>query len=657
MERDGNKLETPLPQQRIVITILLFGGALLVIVGQSLYVIVPKSQSPLALLIIGLGLLSFGAAGYLISGKQVPDQLAKIRDRILSYLDISAAQLMLLLLSPVFALAAALAAGDNWLTLNWPISIFAWLAAVAMVFVGSYQFQLEERPHIDRTDAVILVAFFALAFVSRAIAINSIPTTLSGDEGSAGLMALRFINGEANNLFTVGWFSFPALYFAVQSLGIVLLGQTIAGLRILSVVSGALTVVALYWLVKIIFGRITAILAAGFLATYHYHIHFSRIGLNNIWDGFFAVLALAGVAYGWFRARRLGFLIAGLAVGLGQYFYVTIRIIPLLLLIWAGSAFIVDRATFRKRLPDMILAAGVAVVIALPLIVFFIRHPNEFNAPLQRVTIFGGWLEREANMRGVTPLSVIWGQIATTALGFTHEPLRDLYNPGAPLLLPVAAGFFLLGLLWLLTHPNLGSFLVLLPIAAVILAGGLSVDAPASQRYVIAAPMAAVLVAIPIAETVKWLKRNWPNYQVLIIVGAALVMFGLAANDLRYYFGEIYDSYVLGGVNTQAATELAFFLQGQEPEPDVYFFGFPRMGYNSLSTIPYLVPNIDAKDIEQPLTSAPSWRLTKPTVFIFLPERLSELPYVITAYPGGKLREIRQEDGKPLFIAYEYVPQ
>ena len=148
----------------------------------------------------------------------------------------------------------------------------AWLAAVAMVFVGGYQFHLEKRPHVDRTDAVISVSLFALALAFRAIAINSIPTTLSGDEGSAGLMALRFINGEANNLFTVGWFSFPTMYFAVQSLGIALLGQTIAGLRIFSVVSGALTVVALYWLVKIIFGRVTAILAAVFLVTFHYHI-------------------------------------------------------------------------------------------------------------------------------------------------------------------------------------------------------------------------------------------------------------------------------------------------------------------------------------------------------------------------------------------------
>ena len=115
----------------------------------------------------------------------------------------------------------------------------------------------------------------------------------------------------------------------------------------------------------------------------------------------------------------------------------------------------------------------------------------------------------------------------------------------------------------------------------------------------------------------------------------------------------MYDHYVLGGINTQVATEVAYYLDEQDPTPDVYFFGFPRMGYGSLSTIAYLVPNVQAEDVLEPLSTPPSWRLNQPTVFIFLPERVAELDYVRTAYPDGKYREMKQRNGDLLFLSYE----
>jgi hypothetical protein len=72
-----------------------------------------------------------------------------------------------------------------------------------------------------------------------------------------------------------------------------------------------------------------------------------------------------------------------------------------------------------------------------------------------------------------------------------------------------------------------------------------------------------------------------------------------------------------------------------------------------LSTLPYLVPDIDAQDIDQPLDSAPDWQLKGPTVFVFLPERESELAFVTTAYPQGSKLEIKQANGNTLYTAYQ----
>ena len=77
-----------------------------------------------------------------------------------------------------------------------------------------------------------------------------------------------------NNLFSVGWFSFPSFYYWLQGWGIYLLGPTIAGLRFTSAVAGALTVVAVYGLSRVLFGRMVGSIAAAFLLVSHFHLQF-----------------------------------------------------------------------------------------------------------------------------------------------------------------------------------------------------------------------------------------------------------------------------------------------------------------------------------------------------------------------------------------------
>lgn len=651
-DKEANISMTSIPSERASISVLLLGGFLIVFMGSLIYGLVLEHQQIFVLLLILTGLFILGLAGYLMSGRALPSGIISLSNKIIQYFGISSEQLLMLLLAPVFALIAALAAGDEWLARNFLVSLFAWLLAVAAVIAGGYKAGSRFPFSIDRSDLFVSVSLFALAFFLRIIAIGSIPTTLSGDEGSAGLMALNFLKGDFNNPFTIGWFSFPSLYFAVQSLGILIFGQTIVGLRFMSIFAGSLTVVALYWLARTLFNRATAVLAAIFLAALHFHIHFSRIGLNNIWDGLFAVITLAAFTHGWATGRRTSYIIGGLALGFGQYFYVTFRIFPLLILVWAGLTFLFNRQKFFRRLPGLLISALVVFVVVLPLLYFFARHPNEFYAPLQRVTIFNGWLEQQIFLENRSALAVIWGQITKAALGFTSEPLRLLYNPGSPLLLTTASGLFLLGLIWLLAHLNLRNVLLILSLLALVITGGLSVDAPASQRFIIAAPIAAIFVALPIAAVANWLGKNWPAQRWLVMIAAIILIIGIAANDLRYYFFEVYDSYVLGGVNTEVATQLAYYLDEQETSPDVYFFGAPRMGYYSFATLPYLVPEINAQDIERPLESEPDWQLSGPTVFIFLPERESELAHVASAYPQGNKIEMEQANGNPLFIVY-----
>jgi hypothetical protein len=272
---------------------------------------------------------------------------------------------------------------------------------------------------------------------------------------------------------------------------------------------------------------------------------------------------------------------------------------------------------------------------------------------MRRVSVFDGWLALTSQIEDQPQVMVLGRQIAKTAMGITHEPLRHWYNPGAPLLLAGSAGLFLLGLLWLLLRPRLLHWLVLIPILGVILLGGLSQDAPASQRYVMATPLIALVVAIPLGAGARWLWSVWPRFRPLIAVALVLLLGWIAWTNLSYYFFDVFDSYVLGGHNTEVATAVARYLDDQDSPPEVYFFGLPRMGYYSLSTIPYLVPQVKATDVAQPIEAEPDWKLRTATAFLFLPERADELAHIQSRYPGGETRRIDDQDGDWLFLAYE----
>ena len=73
---------------------------------------------------------------------------------------------------------------------------------------------------------MLLIGLLALGL--RAWHLGSVPWVLAGDQASAGLSGINFIKGTQNNIFGMGWYSFPALYFLAPATSIKLFGQTIA---------------------------------------------------------------------------------------------------------------------------------------------------------------------------------------------------------------------------------------------------------------------------------------------------------------------------------------------------------------------------------------------------------------------------------------------
>ena len=502
----------PIDQPNLELAALLLGSGLMLLIGRALKPSLPESQKIFSDLYMALGMILFVLTAVGFNRKQLPAIIITPLQFLADWLSVTKAQVVLLLLSPLMGLAAWLGAGDAALMRNSTLALASWMLGIVLVVVGSATNvrRWGKRPKFTLT-ILALGGLILVAFLLRGLATAQIPWLLTGDEGSAGLSAVEFIDGFRDNPFGVAWFSFPSLYFFVQSLFIRVFGQTVEALRIPSAIAGALTVLATYAFAREMFGRRVAWASAIFLAVFHFHIHFSRIGLMIIWDALFMAAFTVAFWRGWQKNSRWAFVAGGLTLALAQYFYVSIRVLLPLLVAWLVMAGIKDRIKLRSRLPGLVIMTLVMVVVVLPLALFFVQHPAEFRAPLDRVAALGPWIEAEAGITGTPVWQVVLNQFKNAALGYTSANLRLAYEPNQPMLLAIPATLFLMGLtLLLLRIRALQSIWMLLWIISAVFVAALSQTPPAAQRYVNVAPAVAVLVALPLITAADWLSDLWP---------------------------------------------------------------------------------------------------------------------------------------------------
>ncbi len=649
-EAQANKLfDAP----NLELAALLLGSGLLLFIGRALATNLKEGELRVAQIYSALGLGLFVLSAISFSRKQLPERIARPLQAAADWMDISKAQIILLALAPMLALAGWLAAGEARMMRLPQLAVLMWLLGILVLVAGSLTSVPGRGVRIRPTrEWAIVATLFVGALLLRGIATAQFPWLLTGDEASGGLSALEFTNGERNNIFGLGWFSFPAFYFYLQSISIRLFGQTTEALRIPSALAGALTVVALYWFLKQAFNRWVALTGGILLAASHFHIHFSRIGLNNVWDGLFVAFISGAFWWGWTKNSRLGYVLAGLGFGLAQYFYASSRLLFLLFPIWLAVSAARDWPGVRARLNQLVIMALSALVITLPLAMVYMGNLPDFYAPMSRVSYLGDTLRSDVLITGKTPVELLASQFITSALAFTSENLRHWYVPETPMLLPLSATLFLMGVVLLfLNFRKPAELWLILWLAGAVVIGALSESTPAAQRYVFAAPAVAATMGLALVRISQWLIDSWPLARPAVVAIVGILVALACWADLSFYFGDYSANKRFGDLNTETAMAVAQMLDEREPGVEVYFFG-GRMGYYSHSSIPYLASHANGHDVLQPLTAPPDWELQGPTIFVFLPERSSEMALVEKRYPGGNSF---QESGRnaELYLAYE----
>jgi hypothetical protein len=509
-------------------------------------------------------------------------------------------------------------------------------------------------------EGMLFAGLIMLALFTHLAYLGQIPWRMHFDEGYAYLETMRYYRGPVYPLFTTTWqgTSLPSLWFGIQGLLMHITGRNLAGVRMGVALAGALTVIPVYGLGRLLAGRLGAALAAFGVAVSAVYVHYSRVSIINVTTAlpwavcfFFLIKGL--------RSRRPGdFAWAGLAAGLSMYTYYGTRLLPYLL-----AAFLVYMMLFhfkatRERLGHFALVAVGFVVGFGPLMGYFFLFPDMWAARGLRVmnvpaAIPTTWDAIVSDWNVLAPL--VWQNF----LGLSVLAGRDTVYYAA-FLLPWEAALVVLGvglLVWRWRQP--AAFLVLLWGFGVVLTGGTLLDAstiPNFAHWAPAFPAFFLALALPLAlwggALLKVSRRSWRVAAVALLV--LLPLADLGANAYAYVVQ--YPPKVPPDASLEGS--LGRYMESVEPNTRVLIVG-DTWGWTQLDpaiTEIMASPGSYADSHFDPGKQLPvDVQDGQNLAFVFFNDMFERIPAVQSYYPGGRPGDIRSPDGTLIARTY-FVP-
>ena len=419
---------------------------------------------------------------------------------------------------------------------------------------------------------LLLLVIILLAAVLRLYRLDALPPGLYHDEAYNGLDAQALLRGERRPLFHEVWEQtafadeldalphgrFPIffagnygrepLFYYLLALSLAVIGARPLAIRLVPALTGVLVVLAVYWLMRELLakdeaarGRRVALLAALNVATWYWLVHFSRFGIRPMLLALVAALTFASLLRGLNTRNWLYWAIGGFWLGLSLYTYTPARVLPLAVLGWLGVVAWSESGFFRRRWREWAAFAVVAALVVAPLAVFFIRYPEWIWFRAQYVATDAVGVEAES-LGGMLASNV--GRVLGGLFLIGEENLRHNL-PGRPMLDPVQASWFLLGLLLTIAQVARGltrcisrvtfQTLLLIWLPVMLLPTYLTSDAPHFGRAIGITPAVAGLMALGMDGAWTWARgRKWVSWAVMLALAAGLIYTGV--HTARDYF-------------------------------------------------------------------------------------------------------------------------
>jgi 4-amino-4-deoxy-L-arabinose transferase-like glycosyltransferase len=305
-------------------------------------------------------------------------------------------------------------------------------------------------------------------------------------------------------------------------------------------------------------------LAALLLAVFPPHIHFSRLGLNNVADPLFGTLALAFLARGWKGGRRMDYALGGAALGLTQYFYEGGRLLyPALAAAWlVGLSLQRPRSAHPRQTERPValpLSAGknrgwaewrgiaiallAALVVAAPVYLALVGSPETVNPRMAQAGLGADYFRHLVSAGdGELWRAQAW-HLAYPLLAAVYLPDTSwFYGDRRSLLLPSLVPALLIGAgvaIWRWREP--GALLLLLWLGGTALGLSLLVESASAPRLVVLFPALALLAALGIRSVAGLVML--PRTRTPVVIGVGALVAALCAGQIRTYFGPYLENY------------------------------------------------------------------------------------------------------------------
>ncbi len=524
-----------------------------------------------------------------------------------------------------------------------------WLGGIAAVACGLSGLRRLTLPIIDRREAALLAAVLLIALGLRVYGLDQLRVLVDETHFSTG--ALYFLDTAGPQLLRpIGEYDpFPriATYWVAEA--VTLFGHTFTALRVVPALVSTATVGAIYLLGRELFDRRVGLAAAMLLATLPPFLHFSRLAVISVIDPLFGVLTLALLARGLRTGSRTAYVLAGVMLGLTQYFHEAGRLLfPALVALWligllltrteirrvAGTVF-----GFRLHWPfawrGLALGLLAALIVAAPLIVTQRTQPEQIRTRLDYAVLPRQFWQATLLTSDFRPLL---GSVRDAALTLARiKDATNYYGGTTALILPLFVPLFLLGSASILRRRPPRGGVVLLWMALTILGNSILTVPSTSVHFLVGLPAVALLMALGLSETLARLSRRHATALLAVLVIA------VGVRQTYYYFGpqlELYNS-LMRATGSTDAHDVLLRAADLPPRAAVHLVGEPTslpidqnyaeevMRYlNNRVTIDVVAPDaVNAVYLEQLSRRVPQ-------AFFFKPSATRAIERIVRAFPS-----------------------
>ena len=577
---------------------------------------------------------------------------------------------------------------------DWQETPLPWAAALLLMAVGGWLMGAAGQPSSDYgpgllrvgaegfprwLEITLFVLILALAVGVRTYKLDEIPSAIYVDETNASLDALYILEGRQDSPFATGWYETPNGYIYFMASLYKLFGANYWTLKAASLIPALLTIPAVFFLGRYLFGSLAGLAAMYLLAISRWHMTMSRWGWNEVMPPLFQAVGVYFLVKGLRERRAFAYSLGGLITGLTIYTYLGSRLaiatIALFALYWVAVDYHGPWTSWKRHWRGLVIFGAATLVAMAPIGVTYITHPFTFMNRAAEINIFNEVQEQNS----LAPLREnIWRHVQLFyQMG---DPTGRQNLPGEPQTDPVTGTLMAVGLAYGLLHLRDRRRGLLWMWLVIAMAGGylseLHIDSPNSYRTITAIVAVVLIGGDVLARLARGFLHLFPlsaeaEKPARSLAAGGLVLAGLVALPLAGYAGyweiDTFFNRQATSPSVQASFNIMETRVGQEvvaaldKGEDVYL---SHRFYN-FSPLRFLVYGAVADEMDANPLDNPPFHLARPEVdlpvpaagggalFLLDPYYASVMDYFRHFYPNAEIRMEQGPGGGNIYLRAE----